>query len=74
MKCCYKGCNKSLQSISDTMTVYSKSEGLLYVPDSLPVLEPDSLAPPTFILVGMAVLMIVVSGEKRDCVQYKTAV
>ena len=56
------------------MTVYSKSEGLLYVPDSLPVLEPDSLAPPTFILVGMAVLMIVVSGEKRDCVQYKTAV
>ena len=51
--------------------VKSEDFVILAVPDSLPVLEPDSLAPPTFILVGMAVLMIDVSVEKRDCVQYK---
>ena len=50
--------------------VKSEDFVILAVPDSLPVLEPDSLAPPTFILVGMAVLMIDVSVEKR-CVQYK---
>ena len=55
------------------MTIYGKSEDFVIfaVPDSLPVLEPDSLAPPTFILVGMTVLVIDVSGEKKDCVQYK---
>ena len=48
--------------------VKSEDFVILAVPDSLPVLEPDSLAPPTFILVGMAVLMIDVSGgEKRLC-------
>ena len=63
----------SLQSVSDTMTVYGKSEDfvILAVPDCLPVLEPDSLAPPTFVLVGMTVLVIDVPGERRDCVRYK---
>ena len=62
--------------VCDTTTIYGELGDFvtLAVPDSLPVLEPDSLAPPTLVLIGMTVLMIVVSRERRDCVQYKTAV
>ena len=70
--------------VCDTTTIYGEpGDTTIYgelgdfvtlaVPDSLPVLEPDSLAPPTFVLIGMTVFMIVVSRERRDCVQYKTA-